>query len=352
MAKKNKNSSKLKTIILASIGLLSIAGLLFGYHYVSYIWLTNVAIEEESVMFVIPSGSDYKFVSNSLISQKVIKNQESFDWVATQKKYDQHVKPGRFKIENGWSNSQLINHIRLAGNSVPVNVTFHNINHLTQLAGIIAQQIEADSSELINAFLDPHWLKEKGLNPQTAPSIFIPNTYELYWNTSAKQFTQRMFQEFDRFWTIERKKQAKNLGLTPVKIATLASIVEAETKKSDEMPKVAGLYLNRLTIGMRLQSDPTVVFAINKPDVHRVYYADLKFESPYNTYIYAGLPPGPIGFPSKKALLAVINHYESNYLYMCAKPDYSGYHNFAKSYRQHQKYASQYRRFLTKEGIR
>lgn len=161
-----------------------------------------------------------------------------------------------------------------------------------------------------------------------------------------------MQQEFHHFWSVDNKKKAKELGLTPVKVSTLASIVEAETKKSDEMPKVAGLYLNRLTIGMRLQSDPTVVFALNKPGIHRVYYADLKIESPYNTYIHTGLPPGPIGFPSTTALNAVLNQYKSSYIYMCAKPDYSGYHNFANSYSKHQKNAAVYRAFLKKEGIR
>ncbi len=352
MAKNKKSTSKLKSILLLSTGIIGLACFLFGYHFYSYIYLSNVDIEKESVLFVIPTGSDYEFVSNSLITEGIIKNQESFDWVSHQKKYTQNVKPGRYKIENNWSNSDLINHLRLAGNSVPVKVTFHNISRLTQLAGIVSQQIEADSTELMHAFLDPEWLKEKGLTKETAQAVFIPNTYEVYWNTSGKQFTIRMYQEFDRFWTVERKALAKQIGLSPVKVSNLASIVEAETKKTDEMPKVAGLYLNRLKIGMRLQSDPTVVFAINRKNVHRVYTADLKVESPYNTYIHAGLPPGPVGFPSKKALLAVINPYESSYLYMCAKPDYSGYHNFAKSYSQHQKYAAQYHRFLRKEGIR
>lgn len=351
MAKK-KSQSNFKLILLSVIGIMVIGGGLFGYHFYNYIYMSNVKMNVDSQLFVIKSGWDFETVSEELKVQGIIKNQESFDWVAEQKKYNQNVKPGRFNIQNGWSNSKLINHIRLAGNAVPVKVTFHNISRLTQLAALISNQIEADSTELIQAFLDPEWLKEKGLTKETAQAIFIPNTYELYWNTSGIQFTKRMYQEYDRFWTVERKAKAKELGLSPVKVSTLASIVEAETKKTDEMPKVAGLYLNRLTIGMKLQSDPTVVFAINKPNVHRVYFADLKYESPYNTYINSGLPPGPIGFPSKKALLSVINHFKSSYLYMCAKPDYSGYHNFSKSYNQHLKYAAEYRRFLTKEGIR
>ena len=352
MAKKKKSKTSLKSILVISGVLLVMAGALFGYHYISYIKLPNVDLEKDSVIFVIPTGSNFEFVSNNLLEQNIIKNQDSFEWLAGVKGYDQNVKPGRFKIENNWSNSDLINHIRLAGNSIPVRVTFHNIKRLSELAGLIGNQIEADSTELMEAFFNEEWMKEKGLTKETAQSIFIPNTYELYWNTSGEQFTKRMYQEYDRFWTVERKELAKRIGLSPFEVSTLASIVEAETKKRDEMPKVAGLYINRLKIGMRLQSDPTVVFAINRPNVHRVYKADLKVESPYNTYIHTGLPPGPIGFPSQQALLSVVNHFESNYLYMCAKPDYSGYHNFAKSYSQHQKYAAQYHRFLRKEGIR
>ena len=349
MAKKKSN---FKLLFISFTGIALIFGSLFGYHFYSYIYASNVQIDTNEQIFLIQSDWGFETISNELSTQGFIKNKESFEWVAHQKKYSQNVKPGRFKIQNNWSNSDLVNHIRLAGNSIPVKVTFHNISRLTQLAALISRQIEADSASLINAFLDKNWLNKNGLSKQTAQAIFIPNTYELYWNTSATQFTNRMIQEFEHFWTVERKKKASKLGLSPIQVSTLASIVEAETKKNDEMPKVAGLYLNRLKIGMRLQSDPTVVFALNKPGVHRVYYADLKTESPYNTYIHAGLPPGPIGFPSTTALKSVLNRHPSKHLYMCAKPNYSGYHNFASSYRQHQRFASQYRAFLSKEGIK
>lgn len=349
---KRKSKSNFKLVVLSILGVLIIGGGLFGYHFYNYIYMSNVKMESESTLFVIESDWDFDKISEELYTQGIIKNKESFIWVAQQKKYDQNPKPGRFKIQNGWSNSDLINHIRLKGNSAPIQVTFHNISRLTQLASKISNQIEADSADLMDAFLNPDWMKENGLKKETVQAIFIPNTYELYWNTSAEQFTRRMLQEFNHFWTPERRKLAEKLNLDPFSLSTLASIVEAETKKSDEMPKVAGLYLNRLHIGMKLQSDPTVVFALNRPGVHRVYYEDLKIESPYNTYLYAGLPPGPIGFPSNKALKAVLNRDDNSYLYMCAKPDYSGYHNFATSYSQHQRNASKYRAFLTREGIR
>jgi UPF0755 protein len=351
MAKKKSKSSSIKLILISILGLGVLSSLLFGYHYYSYIRLGNVDLPKESTVFFIPTGSDFTQVSNELKKQNIIHNQESFNWVAEKKNYPNKIKSGKYTIQNGWSNEELINHLR-SGNQTPVKITFHNISRLTQLASIVSKQIEADSTELIQAFLSSQWMKENGLNKKTVQSIFIPNTYELYWNTDGSQFVHRMHQEYLHFWSIDKKKKAKDLGLTPVEISTLASIVEAETKKSDEMPKVAGLYLNRLTIGMRLQSDPTVVFAINKPNVHRVYYADLKINSPYNTYIHTGLPPGPIGFPSTKALNAVLDRDQNSYIYMCAKPDYSGYHNFAKSFSQHQKNATKYRAFLKREGIR
>jgi UPF0755 protein len=351
MAKKKKPFSSFKLIVFAILGIGLLAGSVFGYHFYSYIKLANVKMDKDQAEFFIHSNWSYERVAEELKTQGIIHNSESFEWVANQKNYPNKVKPGRYIIQNKISNSELIDQLR-AGNQTAVKVTFHNISRLTQLAGLVSKQIEADSTELITAFLSPEFLKKTGLKKQTVQSIFIPNTYELYWNTSGEQFVKRMHQEFSHFWSVDNKAKAKALKLSPVQVSTLASIVEAETKKNDEMPKVAGLYLNRLNIGMRLQSDPTVVFAINKPGIHRVYYADLKIESPYNTYIHSGLPPGPIGFPSTKALNAVLNATKSNYLYMCAKPDYSGYHNFAKSFSQHQKYARIYRAFLKKEGIR
>ena len=351
MAKKKKKSNNLKLIILTILGILILGGVMFGYHFYSYIKLANVKMDEDQAEFYIHSDWDYAKVSTELKNQGIINNEESFEWVANQKNYPNKVKAGRYIIENGWSNTELVDHLR-AGKQKAVKVTFHNISRLSQLASLVANQIEADSTEIITAILNPSWMKENGFKKHTVQAVFIPNTYELYWNTSGEQFVKRMHQEFKHFWTIDNKAKARDIGLSPVKVSILASIVEAETKKRDEMPKVAGLYLNRLTIGMRLQSDPTVVFALNKPGIHRVYYADLKIESPYNTYIHTGLPPGPIGFPSTTALKAVLNQHKSNYIYMCAKPDYSGYHNFASSYSSHQKNAKIYRAFLKKEGIR
>lgn len=351
MAKKKKKSSNIKVLLLAVLGVFLLSGAIFGYHFYSYIKLANVKMNQDEAVFFISSSWGYARVAEELKTQGIISNPESFDWVAQKKNYPNKIKPGKYIIKNGWSNEELVDILR-SGKQSPIKLTFHNISHISQLAAKVADQIEADSTALMNAFFDAKWLTKNGFTKQTVPAIFIPNTYEMYWNTSATQFVSRMQKEFEHFWSVENKKLAKNMGLNPFEISTLASIVEAETKKKDEMPKVAGLYVNRLTIGMRLQSDPTVVFALNKPGIQRVYYEDLKIKSPYNTYIHSGLPPGPIGFPSTTALKAVLNCYKSNYLYMCAKPDYSGYHNFASSYSKHTRNAQIYRAFLKKEGIR
>lgn len=346
-----KKTSNLKLIVLSVLALIAIFGAIFGYHFYTYIYAPNVKLNKDTVVLTIRSESNYQNVLNQLQEEHIIKNAESFDWVAQRKNYPNKVKAGKYHIQNGWSNVQLVDLLR-SGAQTPIQVTFNNIKRLEQLAQIISKQIEPDSTALMNAFLNVDLLDKYGFTKQTVGAIFIPNTYEMYWNISAEQFVTRMQNEFDHFWDKSNKEKAAHIKLTPVEVTTLASIVEAETKKRDEMPKVAGLYLNRLFMGMKLQSDPTVVFALNKPNVHRVYLDDLKIDSPYNTYKHVGLPPGPIGFPSKQALNAVLNYHKSKYIYMCAKPDYSGYHNFASNYNQHLRNRKKYTAFLRAEGIR
>lgn len=351
MARRRRKKTSILKIVLGSIGILALIGLFFGYHYYSYIFKPNVHIETPTREFYIHSNWGFEKVSEELVRQGIIKNKDSFDWVAEKKNYPNLVKSGKYLIENSWNNTQLVDLLR-SGKQIPVQVTFTNISRLSQLAEVVSKSIEPDSIQLLNAMTNELWMKEIGFSKETVSAIFIPNTYEVYWNISAEQFVQRMHREYLHFWTKSKLEKADEIGLKPLEVSILASIVEAETRQYDEMPKVAGLYLNRLKIGMRLQSDPTVVFAVNRPGLQRVYFEDLKVESPYNTYIHSGLPPGPIGFPSTRALNAVLEPYPSNYLYMCAKPDYSGYHNFANSYSDHQQYAAQYRAFLKREGIK
>lgn len=340
-----------KKIVGILVVLALLVGGVLGYTYYKAVIKSNVRLTDADYRyFYIRTNASFDDVVDGLTEQGLLESKSSFVWLAKQKKYDKNVKPGRFKIDRGMSNNDLINHLR--SSNIPVEVTFNNIQTIGQLTGVIGRQLELDSNDLYDLLMDEATLRHYGFSPQTLPALFIPNTYEFYWNTNEQQFLDRMAREFKVYWTQERKSLAKSKGLSQSEVSTLASIVEGETKKVDEMPKVAGLYLNRLRIGMPLQSDPTVKFALQDPTRRRIYNADLQIDSPYNTYKNKGLPPGPIGFPSTMALNAVLNAANHDYIYMVAKPDYSGYHNFAKSYSQHLRYAREYRSFLNREQIR
>jgi UPF0755 protein len=219
------------------------------------------------------------------------------------------------------------------------------------LAGVVSDQIEADSAALLSLMSDRDFLDRFGMTPQTATAMFLPNTYEFWWDTSPEEFVRRMHREYERFWTDKRKETAEEMGMTPVEATTLASIVDEETIHDDEMPEIAGVYINRLERGMRLQADPTIKFAIDDFTIKRVLKKHLETESPYNTYKNAGLPPGPISIPSIAAIESVLNHSHHNYLYFVAKPDFSGYHNFSRSHRQHINNARKYQRALNRNNI-
>ena len=249
------------------------------------------------------------------------------------------------------SNNQLVNMLR-GGLQSPVNVTFNNMRDVDQLAGRIAKQIEADSASISQLFHDQEYIKEHGFNNYTIPALFLPDTYQFYWNTDAEGFAVRMLQEYSKFWTDERKEQAKNLGLTPIQVSTLASIVNKETNMTDEMPRVAGVYLNRLKNNWLLHADPTLIFALNDYSIKRVLNVHKEVESPYNTYKYVGLPPGPICIPSVAAVKSVLNAEQHHYFYFCAKEDFSGYHNFAKTLAEHNRNAAKYQQALNQRGIR
>lgn len=322
-----------------------------AWHYYTMISSSNVEVSKNSDGYLyIPTGSSFNDVLESLNKNGYIENMSSFEWVSTQKKYVKNVKPGKYKLKNGMSNNELVNMLRI-GDQVHVNVTFNNVRTIESLAGKVSKNIEADSLSLITYFKS-NKISRYGFNHKTILALFIPDTYEFKWNTSNEEFVKKMAKEFKSFWTQERINKAKKLNLSQSEVSTLASIVEAETKKKDEMPKVAGLYINRIRKRMKLQSDPTVKFAIGNHSKKRIYLRDLKVDSPYNTYKYIGLPPGPIACPSKIALKAVLNYTKHQYIYMCAQPNYSGYHNFAKSHRQHINNRNKYIQFLRKENIK
>lgn len=305
---------------------------------------------EESKVLLIPTGSDLDAVSDSLIAVEAIHDGDRFRWLSDRKNYAQRVRPGRYRIKRGTSLNDLVNMLR-NGEQEPVNVTFTNIAHLPALAGRVSQYLEADSAKFLRAFEEPEIQRSVALNSQTFISMFIPNTYQFWWTTTPEQFIARMRKEHESFWTEERVAKAKVRGLTPTEVATLASIVQAETMRMPDAPRIAGVYLNRLRIGMPLQADPTLKFATGLFDAQRVLHTDKLVDSPYNTYKYTGLPPGPINMPEPRFIEAVLDAEKHDYFYFVAKADMSGFSEFSRNYEQHLVNARKYQRALNERQI-
>jgi len=325
---------------------LGAAYLLYEIMYTPNVWTKDG--KPESIY--VPTGAHFSDLENMLFSKGLIIHRSNFEWLAKKKNLSKLVKPGRYLISNGLNNNELIDMLR-AGKQTPVQVTFNNVRDIYQLAGKVGRQIEADSASLIGLLSDSAYLAGMGKTTQTVSTIFIPNTYEFYWNSTANEFISRMFQESIKFWNKQRKEKAAEIGLSPQQVMILASIVEKETNKKDEKPKIASVYINRLQHGWRLQADPTVIYALGNYNIKRVLNIQKKVDSPYNTYRHRGLPPGPICFPSISSIDAVLNYDKSNFLYFCAKADFSGYHVFARTNRQQQVNADKYQEALDKLKI-
>ncbi|MBR1514429.1 MAG: endolytic transglycosylase MltG [Bacteroidales bacterium] len=349
---KKKNGKHTRLTVLLVLGILFIFALAFGYWLYKTVMSPNVQTTDgKEVELFIPTGSDYNQVKNLLAETHCITNEKSFDWVAQKKELPANIHPGHYILKNGMSNNLLVNMLR-GGLQTPVKVKFNNMRDVDQLAGRIAQQIEADSASIANLLHNQQYVNQLGFNPYTLPALFLPDTYEFYWNTDAEGFVNRIFQEYNKFWNEERKQQAQAKGLTPVQVSTLAAIVNKETNMTDEMPRVAGVYINRLKNNWLLQADPTLIFAWNDYSIRRVLDRHKEIESPYNTYKYIGLPPGPICIPSIAAIKAVLNAEDHHYFYFCAKEDFSGYHNFAKTLAEHNRNAAKYQQALNQRGIK
>ncbi len=344
----------IKKIIVAIAILGTIAFGIFGYYIYNSIFSSNTNFETKEKVVYIPSDATFSTVMDSL--QPLLKDPESFRLVAEKKGYAANVRPGRFFLNKGMNNNELVNRLR-SGNS-PVKVVFNNQERLEDLAGRIAVQIEADSASLLNSFKDSAFLSENKFSERTALGMFIPNQYEFYWNTSAEEFRERMKKEYNRFWNAERLKKAEEIGLTPIEVITLASIVQKETAKVDERPRVAGVYMNRYKNGWKLDADPTVIYAIKEKTgnfdtiIKRVLYKDLELDSPYNTYKYKQIPPGPIWMPDISSIDAVLNYEEHDYFYFVANVENFGYHKFAKTLAQHNRNKQEYVRWINKQGIK
>lgn len=318
--------------------MLALAGY-FGYKEYKAGYLPNVEVTDaQNGIVKVYVNTSLKAFLDTLDSYAYLKSREDFEKWAKRKGVEGDLKPGRYKLKNNMTNNKLLNML-VAGNQAPLNVTLHDISDIYELSGRLSKYLMTDSITFLGFFNSSENLKAYDLNPQTVTSVFIPNTYEFYWTTAPNKVLERMLKEYETYWTEERKDKAAEEGLSPLEVITLASIVEKETIKSDEKPLVARLYLNRLKQNIKMESDPTVIYGINldfpKRRITRVYYKDLEYESPYNTYQNLGLPPGPIKIPAQSSIEAVLNAPQHDFIFMVADPQRLGYHSFAKNYRQH-----------------
>lgn len=348
--KRTKRVGKTVRVSMFMVFLGLIVMVIVVYNLYSRIFIPNVNMDTEQELFYIPTGSDYEYVIDKLEEEGIIENRKSFQWVAKQKEYEKYVKPGRYKIRNGLSNNELINMFRL-GNQDPVMVVFNNMRTLDHLAGKVSRYFERDSAEFAAYFADNELATRYGFVPATFTSMFIPETYEFYWTTTPEAFTERMKKEYEKFWDGERDRRAKRIEMDRAEVVTLASIVDEETLYDDENGMVAGVYMNRLEKGIPLQADPTLKFALGDFSRQRILNEDKTINSPYNTYRYKGLPPGPISIPSVSAIDGVLHYEKHKYIYFCAKADFSGHHAFARTLSQHNKNAREYQKALNKKKI-
>ncbi len=346
--RKNSNSRGF-LIILFFLVIIVFCGWVF--HYYQNFFHPNVTTgDQPSAYLYIHTGTDFNTLKKLLSDQHYIRNMHSFELVAQKKKYNNKVRPGRYKILDGMNNNELVNLLR-SGKQEPVRVILQNVRNPEELAGKIAAQIEGDSISFLNLMHDSAYLREFGAVPVTVFTLFVPNTYELLWNTSADQFIRRMYRERQKFWNDERLTKMNHERLDINSVIILGSILEKETAKNSEKPVIAGVYMNRLRKGWPLQADPTLIFAWNDYSIKRVLNKHKEIDSPYNTYKHLGLPPGPICLPSVSSIDAVLNYERHAFMYFCAKDDLSGYHNFAVTLAEHNRNAERYQAALKRLNI-
>ena len=344
-----KKSIKASTkIILAGLLVALAVGLYFGLQFYKVYFAGNTTGKEKYLY--VRTGSNLDDLFEELRRKDILIEIGTFSQAAAKMDLAPALKPGRYKLAKGMNNRRIINMLK-SGAQDPVKLKFQNLRKKENFAGYLSGNLEPDSLTFINLLDSAALIEKYGFNKDNSYVMFIPNTYEMYWNVTAAEFFERMHKEYEKFWNDERRKKAAALNLTPIQVSILASIVDAEALYDKEMPIIAGLYLNRLNKGILLQADPTVIFANNDFTVKRVTNSLLQVQSKYNTYKYAGLPPGPIMMPSINAIDAVLNRDQNNYIYMCAKEDFSGYHNFAVTVQEHERNAKKYRDALNKRNI-
>ena len=338
-----KGLGKLIAFLLASILLIS-----FSFYAYQICYVPNILVGKENRVIIIPNDASFEKVQEILHTGQYVQDLISFSFLAKLMDYDEAVKPGRYILEANMNNLQAVRFLR-AGLQEPVKITFNNVRLIPELSEKITRNLGMKPQEFEAGLIQFAMNNQYGFNKDNVLCMFIPNTYEVYYNIKVEALIERMHGEFENFWTEERKAKAKELGLTPIEVSILASVVQAESVRRDEAPIIAGLYLNRLKQGIALQADPTLVFAVGDFTLKRVLDEHKAVDSPYNTYRNRGLPPGPINMPEIQALDAVLNYFKSDYIYMCAKEDFSGRHNFTASYDQHLRNASRYQNALTIE---
>jgi UPF0755 protein len=308
-----------------------------------FIFSNNVQKQEDIIK--IRKGDTYEAILDTLANKQVLKNEFSFRICAQILGYPKAIKPGRYKIERGMSNASIL-YTLLKGKQEPLRLVFLPTRTIQDLALKIAKPFEMNKDSLLYEMLNPTLLDSLNANPQTAIALYIPNTYEIYWTITPKELVRKLINEYKKFWTADRIIKAKALQLTPIEVSILASIVQAESYKKEEYPRIAGVYINRLQKNDKLRADPTVIYAIGDYSIRRVLTKHTLYDSPYNTYVYTGLPPGPINCPSISALEGVLNYEKHNYYFFCARDDFSGYHDFSVTWEEHKQKAREYRKAL------
>lgn len=339
-----------RNILALTLVVVAVLGTSFGFYFYQIIYSPNFLIGQQDRLLYIATGSTFSDVQKQVKEQQFVNNLIAFSFVSKLMKYDELVKPGCYIIHADESNREVIRRLR-AGEQTPVQITFNNVRLLSELSEKICANIELPTSEFDKLITSKEVIEKYGFKRATFPAMFIPNTYEVYWTIGAEELLDRMHVEYENFWNKDRSSKAEKIGLSKLEVSTLASIVQAESAHNDESPTIAGLYINRLQRGMLLQADPTVVYGVGDFTITRVLNVHKQTDSPYNTYMHAGLPPGPINFPSIISLDAVLDFKDHNYIYMCAKEDFSGYHNFSTNLRTHNAYAKKYQNALNKAGI-
>ena len=348
-----KTSRVKKTIIITGFVLLALAiscgGIASRYYFIFY--RPNVHHTQKPIYIYVPHDATFSSLMDSLDAKKCLRSRTSFVKAAEKERLHSRLKGGRYQLTFGMNNKAIVRTFAL-GLQSPVNLVISgNIRSVEKLAAVLVRNLEVDSLRMVQALTNEALINPFGFDSTSLFSLVLPNTYQVYWNSSPEKIVERLYKEYHRYWNQEKRDRAASIGLSILQVSTLASIVQEETSYKPEMPTVAGVYMNRLKLGMLLQADPTLKFALGDPSIRRVLNRDMKVDSPYNTYKYKGLPPGPICVPSLAALEAVLHYQTHNYLYFCANPNHNGSHLFATNLRDHNRNAKAWQQSLNQRGI-